>query len=78
MNLRGKTVSSASRGRGQSKEANYDIRLDWSPLSWADSNGPITVYIFYWRESLLEEGEYQNLTTSEPQYLFKDVQSGEK
>ena len=78
MGLIGETLKSSNQGRDDSGKATYDVKLKWSPLLWADSNGPITGYVFFWRESLLVESEYENATTAETYFIFRNTKENEK
>ena len=77
-NLIGETVLSRSNVGSPSLDDKYDIRLRWSPIPWRATNGPITKYTLYWRESRLENGVYQNITCYVPYNIFENVQVDEK
>ena len=78
MHLSGKIVPSQASTRSSQSEIGYDIILRWSALPWSVSNGQVTGYTVYFRESILEDSDYLNLSSPLNQYLFKDVQVDDK
>ena len=58
--------------------AGYGIRLTWSALPWSASNGRITGYRIYWRESLMANRPYENATSNATSHWFDGVKLGEK
>lgn len=51
------------------------VQLTWTALPVEKSNGPITGYAVYWRESLMEDdGEYERRQVAEPMILFHQVE----
>jgi len=60
------------------RETPYALRLTWSKLPKEKSNGPITGYALYWRQSAMEPGPMERLEAPRELYMFSRVSPNEQ